>query len=113
VAVGAIADAAEAGRSVKGWTKGNQVLEEDLFESRGRGLVVSVQQGHVIRGEPAQGAFPEINCRTTHPVGEPALSSGRKASGVSDSRTERRSGAIRKGSLNGFRTVQHHGRSEQ
>ncbi len=70
------------------------------------------QQGYVISGETAQGAFPKIECRTTRPVDEPVLSSGMKASGVSDSRTERRSGAIRKGGLNGFRIAQHHDRSE-
>jgi hypothetical protein len=81
--------------------------QEDLFESQGRGLFVVVQQGCIVGGETAQRKSPKVKRGTTSPVGEPVLSSGRKASGVSNGRTKRRSGAIRKGGLNRIRIAQH------
>jgi hypothetical protein len=86
VGSGAAPNAAKAGRAVEVRTKWEQVLEQGLFESQGRGLVIVqhgrvIERGCVIDGESAQRAFPKIKRGTTSPVGEPVLSSGRKASG--------------------------------
>ena len=85
----ALTNAANANWGVWALNRGAKMLEEDVFESRGRGFFVRVQERGVIGGETTQREFPKVKRRTTSPVGMPALSRGRKASKSSKSRTER------------------------
>jgi hypothetical protein len=80
-----------------------KMLEEDVFESRGRGFDVRVQIKGVIGGKPTQSEFPEVKEGSTSPVGVPELSRGGKASRSSNDRTER-NGGIRKRIRNDLRT---------
>jgi hypothetical protein len=99
----ALTNAADASWFVWAVNKGAKMLEEDVFESRGRGFFVRVQERGVIGGETTQREFPKVKRWTTSPVGVPELSRGRKASKSSKGRTERNRG-IRKIILDDLRT---------
>ena len=85
----ALTNAANANWGVRALNRRAEMLEQNLFESRGRGVDVRIQERCVVSWETTQRVESEGERGTTSPVGMPVLSRGRKASKISKSRTER------------------------
>ena len=88
----ALPNAANANWGIRALNRGAKILEEDVFESSGRGLNVRVQERGVVGRETTQRVNPEGERQTTNPVGAPVLSRVREASKSSKSRTKSNEG---------------------